>query len=342
MARDALRNLPVLDLTPLIANDTAGIAQLAVEVDECLKEFGFLVVVGHGVPDELRQRARTLARQFFHQDEAAKESVLVDDRRGWVPSGYEATAYAGDTVAEPDLKESFTMGPEPECTGSDGTGPDGVAANGSDAIGAGLIFRPNRWDTGIDGFREVMIAYLDEMLRVGHDLLRLFEVALGVAPGRLTDLANDPDCVFNLNWYPSFERTGPAAPGQFRIGPHSDYGCCTILDRQSGVGGLQIRSLEGDWFDPPVVPGSYTINVADLLARLTGDRWRSTPHRVLPPSRDAPTEELLSLVYFHEFDASARIETLPPPSGGGAMYEPVIADDYISAKFDAVTLSPST
>ena len=321
MARDALRNLPVLDLSPLVAGDPTGTQRLAAEVDGCLKEFGFLVVVGHGVPDELRQKARRVARQFFHQDEAAKRRVHVSDRRGWVPSGYEATAYAGGTVAEPDLKESFTIGNE--------------------LCGDGAEFRPNRWDTGIAGFREVMVAYLDEMLRFGHDLLRLFEVALGVDAGRLTDLANHPDCEFNLNWYPPFERTGPAAPGQFRIGPHTDYGCCTILDRQSGVAGLQIRSLNGEWLDPPAVPGSYTINVADLLARLTGDRWRSTPHRVLPPSPDAPTEELLSLVYFHEFDANARIETLPPPSGGGAPYEAVIADEYITDKYVAVTLDHS-
>lgn len=136
MTRDALRNLPVLDLSPLVAGDRAGTERLAAEVDACLQEFGFLVVVGHGVPHNLRRNARELARRFFHQDDAAKQRVHVSDRRGWVPSGYEATACAGDTVAEPDLKESFTIGQEP--------GDDGAT------------YRPNRWDTGVDGFREAM------------------------------------------------------------------------------------------------------------------------------------------------------------------------------------------
>lgn len=59
---------------------------------------------------------------------------------------------------------------------------------------------------------------------------------------------------------------------------------------------------------------------------------------MLPPSPDAPTEELLSLVYFHEFDADALVETLPAPAGGDAVYDPVVADEYIAHKYAAVTL----
>jgi len=92
------------------------------------------------------------------------------------------------------------------------------------------------------------------------------------------------------------------------------------------------------WIDAPAHSGSYTVNVGDLLARMTGERWRSTLHRVLPPSAAAPDEELLSLVFFHEFDADAVIATLPPPAGGGAVFEPVVADDYIADKYAAVTL----
>ncbi len=71
---------------------------------------------------------------------------------------------------------------------------------------------------------------------------------------------------------------------------------------------------------------------------MIGERWRSTLHRVLPPSPEAPTEELLSLVFFHEFDADALIETLTPPIGGGAAFEPVVADEYIAGKYAEVTL----
>lgn len=312
-------HLPVLDLSPFYGDDRGALDALAREVDRCLIADGFLLVVGHRVPDGVRRLARAKAMEFFRQPLDRKERAMIADRRGWVPSGHEATGYASGEESLPDLKESFTLGRE--------------------VAGDGFEFRRNPWDAaGVDGFREAMVAYLDEMLRLGADLMRLFALALGVDDDHLTSLSNHSDSEFNLNWYPPLTSVPEPLPGQFRIGPHADYGCCTILDRQPGVAGLQIQTREGDWIDAPVAPGSYTINVGDLLARMTGERWRSTLHRVLPPSSEAPTEELLSLVFFHEFDADALIETLAPPIGGGAMFEPVVADDYITAKFDAVTL----
>ncbi len=309
-------HLPLLDLTPLRTRDAIALQSLVHRVDECLVTDGFLVVVGHGVPDAIRLAARGAALRFFHQPDAAKRAVHVDDRRGWVPSGFEATGYASGEESLPDLKESFTIGHEPD----------------------GERYRPNRWDTGIDGFRAAMVAYFEAMLGLGADLMRLFALALGIDEDHLTRRSQHPDSECNLNWYPALGHLGDPRPGQFRIGPHCDYGCLTILDRQAGVGGLQIQTREGEWIGAPVHPGSYTVNVGDLLARMTGERWRSTLHRVLPPSPDAPAEELLSLVFFHEFDADAVIETLPPPAGGGAMFPPVVADDYIAEKYAAVTL----
>ena len=81
--------------------------------------------------------------------------------------------------------------------------------------------------------------------------------------------------------------TGPPARASY-VGAHSDFGVVTLLDRQPGYGGLQIQLLDGTWVDAPYVEGTLTINIGDLLARWTGDRWRSTVHRVLPPSDQAP------------------------------------------------------
>ena len=67
------------------------------------------------------------------------------------------------------------------------------------------------------------------------------------------------------------------------------------------------------WEDAPFVPDAFTINTGDLLARWSGDRWKSNRHRVLPPQADAPDEDLVSLVYFYEADRDAVIEALQPP-----------------------------
>lgn len=79
------------------------------------------------------------------------------------------------------------------------------------------------------------------------------------------------------------------------------------------------------------------MNIGDLLARWTGDRWRAGRHRVLPPPAHAPAEELLSLVYFYECDAHTRVESLPAPVGRVA-HEPVDSHLYLRAKLDAITV----
>ena len=190
----------------------------------------------------------------------------------------------------------------------------------------------------LEDLSDATAAYFDEMLRLGADLMRLFALSLVIDENHLTSMSRHPDSELNLNRYPKLGHLGAPRPGQFRIGPHCDYGCFAILDREPGVAGLQIQTRAGGWIDAPVYPGSFAINDGDLLARLTGERWRSTLHRVLPPSAEARSEALLSLAFFHEFDADALVETLAPPIGGGAMFEPIIADDYIAAKYGAVTL----
>ncbi|MET0908832.1 MAG: 2-oxoglutarate and iron-dependent oxygenase domain-containing protein, partial [Ilumatobacteraceae bacterium] len=79
-------HLPLLDLTPFYTRSPDDLAVLIRQVDECLVTDGFLLIVGHQVPDSTRHRAREAAKRFFHQPDRAKDRFRVVDRRGWVPS----------------------------------------------------------------------------------------------------------------------------------------------------------------------------------------------------------------------------------------------------------------
>ncbi|GAA3069769.1 hypothetical protein GCM10020254_11930 [Streptomyces goshikiensis] len=142
---------------------------------------------------------------------------------------------------------------------------------------------------------------------------------------------------FNVNWYPGTATVGPPLPGQFRIGAHTDFGTVTVLDREPGAGGLQIHTDRDGWQDAPYDPAALTVNIGDLLARWTGDRWRAGRHRVLPPPADAPAEELVSLVYFYECDPHTRVESLPAPLGR-VTHEPVDSHAYLRSRLDAITV----
>jgi isopenicillin N synthase-like dioxygenase len=142
----------------------------------------------------------------------------------------------------------------------------------------------------------------------------------------------------NINRYPPLGVTGEPEENQFRIGPHTDFGTVTILDREKGVGGLQIWTEDEGWADAPYVPDAFTINTGDLLARWSGDRWKSNRHRVLPPQAAAPDEDLVSLVYFYEADHDTVVEALQPPIGKPNTYPPVVSSAFLRERLDAITV----
>ena len=186
----------------------------------------------------------------------------------------------------------------------------------------------NVWPAEVPGLRGPVTAYAEQVQDLYRELLEVLAFALGLDPGYFVERTRNAPHTFNINRYPSLSVTGPPVEGQFRVGPHTDWGILTILDRQPGYGGLQVQTLDGEWADAPYVPGAFTVNIADLLARWTGDRWRSTRHRVLPPSDADPDEELISLIVFCESDMDRVVVPLPSPIGDGADYPPVLAGDY--------------
>jgi isopenicillin N synthase-like dioxygenase len=317
--------VPVLDLSPWYSGDPAGRRQLAERVDSALSSVGFLLVTGHGVPAQLRAAVRAAAAGFFALPVPVKQRYAVSVMgRGWLPPGVEANGYAEGTPTPPDLKESYSLGADT---------PTG------DAEVDAYWFQPNVWPAEVPALRAAVTAYLAEMRRLADDLLRICAAALGRPDDFFTKVGDHPTNTFNLNWYPPIDVVGEPLPGQYRIGPHTDFGTVTILDREPGAGGLQLwDAATREWVDAPYDPAAFTINTGDLLARWSGERWTSNRHRVLPPSPDAPAESLVSLVYFHETNHDTVVEALKPPVGRRDDLAPVVAADFLRARLDAITV----
>ncbi|WP_020672787.1 isopenicillin N synthase family dioxygenase [Amycolatopsis nigrescens] len=315
--------VPLIDLSPWFHGTGRDRDQVASAVDTALRDSGFLMVTGHGVPDELRDRTRALARRFFALPEATKAAYAVTvGGRGWLPPGVEANAYAEGTESPPDLKESYSVGAD------DAVGDPEVDA---------FWFQPNVWPDEVPELAATAREYLSRMRTLSDQLLTVFAAALGLPAEFFTRHTGHPTYTFNINWYPPMSRVGTPEAGQFRIGPHTDFGTVTVLDRQAGVGGLQVCTSDGRWEDAPFDPTAFTVNIGDLMARWTGDRWRSTRHRVLPPDPSAPDEDLVSLIFFYETDHDARINSLAPPLGS-TRYPEVVASEYLRGKLDEITV----
>jgi isopenicillin N synthase-like dioxygenase len=315
-------SVPLVDLTPWFHGDRT---EVPARIDEALQDSGFLLITGHGVPAGLRQRTRELARAFFALPVEDKEKYAVTvGGRGWLPPGVEANGYAEGTETPPDLKESYSLGAD--------TGVGDPAVDD-------FWFQPNVWPAEVPGLQATATEYLRRMRALSDELLTIFAVALGLPPDHFTAHTGNPTYTMNINHYPPMAQVGPPEPNQFRIGPHTDFGTVTVLDRQPGVGGLQIHTADARWEDAPFHPDALTVNIGDLMSRWTGNRWRSTRHRVLPPDPSAPDEDLVSLIFFYETDHDARITSLAPPLGR-TTYPEVVASDYLKEKLDAITVTP--
>ncbi|MEU9899858.1 isopenicillin N synthase family dioxygenase [Streptomyces phaeochromogenes] len=315
--------MPTVDLRPWVSGGPAAREEIARTVDVALQTAGFLLVTGHGVDPALRADIREAARAFFRLPAEVKQPYAVKvGGRGWLGPGAEANGYSEGTETPPDLKESLSFATHEPF--------------GDPEVDAEWC-TPNVWPAEAPGLRALCEEYLARMAELENHLLELLGASLGLEADFFTRHMSHPTYGFNINWYPGMEVVGEPEEGQFRIGPHTDFGTVTILDRQAGKGGLQVYTDEGGWEDAPFDPEAFTINIGDLMARWTGDRWRSGRHRVLPPSADAPAEELMSLVYFGECTPGTVVESVPAPVGRVA-HEPVDSHTYLRAKLDSITV----
>lgn len=315
--------VPIIDLEPWWCGGSAGRRRVAEAVDAALRDVGFLLLVGHRVPTSSAARARDAARSFFALPPAAKARCTLTDEayRGWSGPGSQSNAASYGVDTPPDLKETLSMGPFGR--------PDDEYHRGG-----GAWFAPNKLPADRPDIEAGLRGWYTDVERLSFELLAVMALALDLPADALQHHCRRPPSVFSVNWYPSFAAGAPE-PGQFRAGPHTDFGSLTVLDREPGVGGLQVQDDAGEWHDAPFVPGALTVNVGDLMALWTGGRWRSTRHRVLAPPAAAPDEELVSLIFFHEPDYDAVIR----PLDGGFEAEGVVSGEYILGKIQALNVA---
>src|SRR5262249_42118226 len=139
---------------------------------------------------------------------------------------------------------------------------------------------PNLFPAYPAGLRAAVLAYIDALTSLGHALVRGIALGLGLDGDWFADhLTDDPTVLFRIFHYPP----APDDDADWGVGEHTDYGLLTIL-RQDTAGSLEVHS-RGGWVPAPPIEGSFVCNLGDMLERMTGGRYRSTPHRVRNTSR---------------------------------------------------------
>ncbi|MEY2957592.1 MAG: hypothetical protein RLZZ01_160 [Actinomycetota bacterium] len=321
--------MPVIDLEPFatgIDRASPDAIRIAAALDRALRDVGFVTVVGHGVPADVKARYFDAMRAFFDQPTEAKQAIAIGNspyHRGYV--GFEAEALDGalgnddDAIGSAvagDLKETLDTGTE-------------YALDHPLVVAGTPLHGPNQWPD-LPGFRAAYDEYRSAVIEAALRMQRAMAMALGLDPDFFADQPGDTMFHLRLIHYPPQSRMTPAA-GQFGCGAHTDYGTLTVLS-DDGVGGLQVRLRSGDWVDVTVPEGHLVVNIGDLMAIWTDDRWVSNPHRVVnPPGVDRYSSALFVTPPFH-----ARIETLPTcrDDRGGTRHDSLVAGPYLLSRFD--------
>jgi isopenicillin N synthase-like dioxygenase len=277
-------SVPVVDISGLRSSDPSERGRVAAEIGAAARDVGFLYVSGSGVDEVLFDRLLAAAKQFFAQPVHEKmRSYIGRSRchRGYVPVGEE-----GVETGTPDLKEAFDTALD-------------LPADDPDYVAGNPMLGPNTWPD-LPGFAEAVTAYYEAVLDVGHQLLRAFAVALGEDPDLFSRHATKTPSQLRLVHYPY----NPDAVDGHGIGAHTDYECFTLL--KPTAPGLEVLNGAGEWIDVPPIPGTFIVNIGDMLELWTNGQFVATSHRVRKV-----VEERYSFPLFFNVDYHTEVKSLP-------------------------------
>ncbi|MCP3136994.1 isopenicillin N synthase family dioxygenase [Pyxidicoccus xibeiensis] len=288
--------LPVIDMASLFdSSRPAERASVARNIERACRDAGFFYVTGHGVSDAVVARLERESRRFFALPEAAKEALAMSRGgsawRGWFPLGGELTS------GRPDRKEGLYLGTELEA--------------GHPRVKAGWpLHGANLWPAEVPELRPAALEYMAAVTRAAHALMKGMALSLGLEADYFQrHYTADPTVLFRIFRYPA-EAPPTAGDERWGVGEHTDYGLLTLL-AQDAQGGLQVKTPRG-WIEAPPLPGTLVCNIGDMLDRMTGGIYRSTPHRV---RNNVSGKDRLSFPLFFDPDFAAEVRPLPYADG---------------------------
>lgn len=291
------RKIPIVDLSRTFAADDQGRRDAATAIHVACRGTGFFYIVNHGLPQALIDQQFAFAKLFFDMSADAKSAL--DMKKSPTAAGYEPIggqqldSQSDDTEASPpDLKESFYCGLE--------LPPDHpLAARKIRGLGH------NQWPASLPGFKEQMLAYYAAIRSLADHVLSLVAISLDQPPDWFRPYFGHPAATLRIIKYPP--HPSDAKFNQIGAGAHTDWGGITLL-AQDQAGGLEVRNAAGQWIEATPIPGTFVVNVGDLLARWTNGVYMSNLHRV---KNNISGGDRYSVPFFYTPNYDAIIEPIP-------------------------------
>ena len=317
-------HIPLIDIGPFRLGNAAERKAVAKAVDEACRGTGFLVITGHGVSTDLVKEMYRVSHEYFSCPlwEKMRFKMPPDRYRGYTPYASENLSYSLDEISPPDMKESFSIGPFDHKYDEYHFGPNGAR-----------YFAPNFWPHSPPDMRAIWELYYAEMEKLSRTLMQLFAESLDLPTEWFDDKIDHHITNFSVIHYPG-QRELAVRPGQLRAGAHSDYGSLTIVQTDTDVGGLEVQNDDGTWDLVPWIADAFVINLGDLMAEWTNDRWVSTMHRVVNPPPDKVHLSKTSMLFFHQPNYDAVVECIPTcvSTSNPAKYGKTTSGEHVTMK----------
>ncbi|MBT7665468.1 MAG: isopenicillin N synthase family oxygenase [Rhodospirillaceae bacterium] len=317
--------IPRIDIAPFLSGDEVGKRQVAEQVAASCRDIGFLVIRGHGMDAAGLQRAFSLTREFMDLPRETKDQwhpTGISKQRGYHGFATRGLASTLDREVPPDLRETVFLGPV-----------DDHQAHYADLTAAEAAYWPNTIPTQPPGVDAALVALYRDFEKLSGHMLRIFAVALEMPEDHFAPLIDRHFSILSCHHYPALK--APPKPGQLRTGAHTDFGAMTILAMTEATGGLEVRMPDDEWLGFQAGPDELVVNLGDMLARWTNDRWVSTLHRVANPDNleDAMSRRQ-SIGYFMHPNFDANIACLPTclDPRAAPRYAPITAGEHIAMK----------
>ena len=316
-----MAKFPIVDIEKYFNSNKIEKDNYSQEVDAICRNSGFLAIKNHGIEQSVIDGIWNATERFFLlSDNKKNESKAPFDGYpyGYLGPGKEALAASQGMNTPPDLKESFNGGPIL------------TPANVTDSDALSFCYADTIWPNSPVEFKSAGIAYYQQMEILASKIMQLFATALRLEEKFFDPYIDQPISALRALNYPTQKKLPEI--GQLRAGAHSDYGSLTILLPEENSVGLEILTLGGQWELVPAIPNTFIINIGDLMARWTNDRWISTLHRVV---NKGSTNKRQSLAYFHQPNWNAEIQCLSCCLQDGELpkYPPVKSGPYLMEKF---------
>lgn len=302
--------IPQIDISALFNNDSAERAAVGEQIRRACTEVGFFYISRHNVDPDVLDAGFRATKRFFSMPLPGKQAVSIlhsPKMRGYTGLLEENT----DPDNDGDLHECFDA--SLDLSADD---PDASA----DVYGWGV----NQWPD-LEGFREDVMAYHAAMRSLSEVLYQGFALSLDLDEHFFAPMLTKPIAELRLLHYPPQEVADDKVLG---IGAHSDYDVFTILATDD-VPALEVLNPNGDWIPAPPIPGTFIVNVGDLLQRWTNDLYRSTVHRAINRSG----RERYSLPFFSNINPLETVAVLRSCQSEErpARYAPIGAAAYVEA-----------